>query len=121
MEMGFRAVRAQSPCPAWKTYGISGGGKAYEPAESAAAGDAVGHAAVPAPRAGLFERLRVDHGNDVELLHDAHHRLTPIEAARLARDLEPYQAVLAGGCNACRESAGVRVDPAAFRHAARGR
>ena len=39
----------------------------------------------------LFEQLRVDHGDDVELLHDAHHRLTPIEAARLARDLEPYR------------------------------
>ena len=39
----------------------------------------------------LFERLRADHGPDVELLHDAHHRLVPIEAARLARDLEPYR------------------------------
>ena len=39
----------------------------------------------------LFEQLRVDHGTDIELLHDAHHRLTPIEAARLARDLEPYR------------------------------
>jgi mannonate dehydratase len=37
----------------------------------------------------LFERLRNDHGDDIELLHDVHHRLTPIEAARLARDLEP--------------------------------
>ncbi len=39
----------------------------------------------------LFERLRVDHGHDVELLHDVHHRLTPIEAARLGRSLEPYR------------------------------
>ena len=27
---------------------------------------------------------------DVHLLHDVHHRLTPIEAARLGKDLEPY-------------------------------
>jgi mannonate dehydratase len=27
----------------------------------------------------------------VKLLHDAHHRLTPIEAARLGKDLEPYR------------------------------
>jgi mannonate dehydratase len=39
----------------------------------------------------LFERLRLDHGPDIELLHDVHHRLTPIEAARLGRDLEPYR------------------------------
>ena len=39
----------------------------------------------------LFERLRADHGPEIELLHDVHHRLTPIEAARLARELEPYR------------------------------
>jgi len=32
----------------------------------------------------LFERLRQDHGAQIELLHDVHHRLSPIEAARLA-------------------------------------
>ena len=30
-------------------------------------------------------------GPDVHLLHDVHHRLTPIEAARLGKTLEPYQ------------------------------
>ena len=30
-------------------------------------------------------------GWDVHLLHDVHHRLTPIEAARLGKDLEPYR------------------------------
>jgi mannonate dehydratase len=30
------------------------------------------------------------YGDDVHLLHDAHHRLTPIEAARLGKSLEPY-------------------------------
>ena len=39
----------------------------------------------------LFERLRDTVGWDVHLLHDTHHRLTPIEAARLGRDLEPYR------------------------------
>ncbi len=37
----------------------------------------------------MFERLRVDLGEDVHLLHDVHHRLTPIEAARLGKALEP--------------------------------
>ena len=38
----------------------------------------------------LFERLRASLGEEVELLHDVHERLTPIEAAaRLAKELEP--------------------------------
>jgi mannonate dehydratase len=39
----------------------------------------------------LFQKLRDAVGWEVHLLHDVHHRLTPIEAARLARDLEPYR------------------------------
>ncbi len=39
----------------------------------------------------LFQRLRDAVGWDVHLLHDTHHRLTPIEAARLGKDLEPYR------------------------------
>jgi len=92
IEMGFLAVRAQCAVPGLeKTYGISSG-KAYEPAESTLPLEtswATPHYLRLVPQ--LFERLRVDHGNDVELLHDVHHRLMPIEAARLARDLEPYR------------------------------
>jgi mannonate dehydratase len=39
----------------------------------------------------LFQRLRDAVGWDVHLLHDTHHRLTPIEAARLGKDLEPFR------------------------------
>ena len=38
----------------------------------------------------VFERLRREFGPEVHLLHDVHHRLTPIEAARLGRALEPH-------------------------------
>jgi mannonate dehydratase len=38
----------------------------------------------------LFRRLREKFGPEVHLLHDVHHRLTPIEAARLGKSLEPY-------------------------------
>jgi mannonate dehydratase len=38
----------------------------------------------------LFARLRKEFGEDLPLLHDVHHRLTPIEAARLGKSLEPY-------------------------------
>ena len=39
----------------------------------------------------LFEAARDALGWDVHLLHDVHHRLTPIEAGRLGKDLEPYR------------------------------
>ncbi|MEQ9638140.1 MAG: D-galactonate dehydratase family protein [Devosia marina] len=39
----------------------------------------------------LFEKVRDAVGWDVHLLHDVHHRLTPIEAARLGKDLEPFR------------------------------
>ena len=92
IEQGFIAIRAQCGVPGIKkAYGISTG-RAYEPAESELPAETVWNTpkylqVVPK----LFEQLRADHGPDVELLHDVHHRLTPIEAARLARDLEPYR------------------------------
>ena len=48
----------------------------------------------------LFERLRKDHGPDIELLHDVHHRLTPIEAARLGTLARAVSPVLDGGLDA---------------------
>jgi len=39
----------------------------------------------------LFAALRNHFGREMELLHDIHERLTPIEAIRLARALEEYQ------------------------------
>ena len=92
-EKGFLAIRAQCGVPGVKkAYGISTGTKPYEPAESELPAETVWNTPkylniVPK----LFERLRAAHGPDVELLHDVHHRLTPIEAARLARDLEPFR------------------------------
>jgi len=39
----------------------------------------------------LFDKARESLGWDIHLLHDVHHRLTPIEAGRLGKDLEPYR------------------------------
>src|SRR5699024_10519669 len=38
----------------------------------------------------VFDAVRDHFGFDLPLLHDAHHRLTPNEAAILGRSLEPY-------------------------------
>ncbi|TVY08891.1 enolase C-terminal domain-like protein [Paenibacillus cremeus] len=39
----------------------------------------------------IFEHVRSRFGNELELLHDVHERLAPIEAVRLAKQLEPYR------------------------------
>src|SRR3984957_10733977 len=39
----------------------------------------------------MFAHLRDKLGMEIELFHDAHEQLNPIEAARLAKSLEPYR------------------------------
>jgi mannonate dehydratase len=88
---GYRAVRAQCGVPGMQQiYGVTRG-DAYEPAERRLAPETIWSSerylpAVPA----LFARLRTEFGSNPHLLHDVHHRLTPIEAARLGKSLEPY-------------------------------
>jgi mannonate dehydratase len=92
VERGYKAIRAQASVPGLPhTYGIGKGGDAYEPAERGLLSETVWssehYLLSVAP---LFERLRRELGPTVHLLHDVHHRLTPIEAGRLGRALEPY-------------------------------
>ncbi|WP_156349082.1 MULTISPECIES: D-mannonate dehydratase ManD [unclassified Sphingomonas] len=91
--LGYRAIRAQSGVPGVKgAYGVgSGAGKIYEPAGGALPQETLWSTPAylrHAPK--LFEAIRLAHGDEIELLHDVHHRLTPIEAARLGKALEPY-------------------------------
>jgi mannonate dehydratase len=93
IDMGYKAIRAQSGIPGIKdAYGVGRGKLFYEPADASLPSETVWDTPkymkfVPT----LFERLRDTYGFDHHLLHDAHHRLTPIEAARLGKDLEPYR------------------------------
>ncbi len=90
---GYRAIRLQSGVPGLKsTYGVSKDKMFYEPADASLPTENLWStskymASVPK----LFDAARKRLGEDVHLLHDVHHRLTPIEAARLGKDLEPYR------------------------------
>lgn len=90
--LGYRAVRAQSGIPGLpSTYGVSQNKMFYEPAEKGLPPENTWSTdkylrVVPS----LFEALRVKFGDDLPLLHDSHHRLKPIEAARLGKELEQY-------------------------------
>lgn len=92
LSLGYKAVRAQAGVPGLDTaYGISRGKLFYEPATKGLPEEQIWSTEMYlnfAPK--LFEALRKAHGPDFHLLHDVHHRLTPIEAARLGKEVEPY-------------------------------
>jgi len=84
MEQGYRHIRCQM--------GGYGGKTALSQApEQAQAGAYYDPAAYARSIPRLFEYLRTHLGYQVELLHDIHERLAPIEAIRLAKRLEPYE------------------------------
>jgi mannonate dehydratase len=93
VKLGYRAIRAQCGVPGMPdAYGVGRGALYYEPAEKQKPLETVWNTAryldvVPQ----LFDRLRREFGPDVHLLHDVHHRLTPIEAGRLGKALEPHR------------------------------
>ena len=90
---GYRAIRLQSGVPGLaKTYGVTKDKGPYEPANAALPQEASWSTVKYLPSvAPLFAAAREALGPDIHLLHDVHHRLTPIEAARLCKDLEPYR------------------------------
>ena len=91
--LGYKAIRLQSGVPGLaSTYGVSKDRYFYEPADADLPTENLWSTekylrSVPP----LFAAAREALGWDVHLLHDVHHRLTPIEAGRLGRDLEPYR------------------------------
>jgi mannonate dehydratase len=95
MSQGFRHVRVQVATPGYAGYGAGGG-----PAATAARNDAIGPTnprAIwePAPYVRmvpkLFEHLRSKLGDEVELLHDVHERITLNQAINMCKALEPYR------------------------------
>ncbi len=91
-EVGYKAIRVQSGVPGLSTtYGISKGPGRYEPAERGLPPE---YQWAPEPYLRhvpkLFARVREAFGEELHLLHDCHHRLTPIEAGRLGKELEPF-------------------------------
>ncbi|HLV80774.1 MAG TPA: D-galactonate dehydratase family protein [Chthonomonadaceae bacterium] len=87
MEKGFKVVRCQMG-------GYGGAGHKGEQPPLTPGTPATGiYEATPyllsIPK--LFAHLREQLGMEIELFHDVHEQLHPIEAARLAKDLEPYR------------------------------
>jgi mannonate dehydratase len=89
MEQGFRYVRCQVGIQGMSTYGnrTGGGMAALDPAQTRTWEPSTYVHTVPK----LFDHLRNKLGEDVELLHDAHERVPPIQGVWLAKALEPYR------------------------------
>ncbi|STS93462.1 Starvation sensing protein RspA [Klebsiella grimontii] len=94
-EMGFKAIRVQCGVPGMKTtYGMAKGkGQAYEPATKGQWPEEQLWSTEKyldfTPQ--LFAAVREKFGFNEHLLHDMHHRLTPIEAARFGKSIEDYR------------------------------
>ncbi len=133
LEKGYQAIRVQTAVPGLRAiYGVAAnatteGNKGkrydYEPAQRA-----------PLPveedwdtRAylshvpGVFEAVRNEFGPDIPLLHDGHHRMTPIQAARLGKSLEPYDLFWLEDCTPAENQAALRLVRQHTHDAARDR
>jgi mannonate dehydratase len=95
MEEGFTHIRAQVGVPGGATYGVSpkrakDAGRRYSGRLEEAAEERWNPSAYCRVVPKLFDHLRSTIGEDIELLHDIHERIAPIQAIQLAKDLEPY-------------------------------
>ena len=91
IERGYRYIRCQIAVPGLSTYGSAHPGSVVSPAHLRPAQQPwePGPYCRLVPR--MFEHIRSRLGNEVELLHDVHERVPPIQAIQLARDLEPFK------------------------------
>jgi mannonate dehydratase len=94
MAKGYRHVRVQLAVPGMATYGVRAD-RETPPKTGAVGPTNPGAVWEPAryvreiPR--LFEHLRAKIGDEVELLHDVHERISPSQAVQLCKDLEQYR------------------------------
>jgi len=95
MALGYRLIRVQAAVPGLATYGASRTGPSTgAPGERSGPtrpGDVWDSAPYVRMVPRLFEHLRKTLGEEVELLHDVHERVTLPEAVTLCKALEPYR------------------------------
>jgi mannonate dehydratase len=85
---GFRHIRVQVGVPGMAGYGSGSGDVKVEALHN----DPVFEPAVYIRRAlKLFEECRKQLGEEIELLHDVHERITPTQAVQMAKDCEKFK------------------------------
>ncbi len=96
MAKGYRHIRVQVAIPGMATYGVRSDTARTEPSIPADNGPEdpklvwePGPYLRTLPK--LFEHLRSTLGDEVELLHDVHERISPSQAVNLCKELEKYR------------------------------
>ena len=118
LELGYRSIRVQTSVPGINAvYGVAAQPTSeglrydYEPAQ---------RSPLPAEEdwdtraylrhiPSVFEAVRAEFGPELPLLHDGHHRMTPIQAARLGKDLEPYDLFWLEDCTPAENQEALRL------------
>ncbi|MFG2040099.1 D-mannonate dehydratase ManD [Dactylosporangium sp. NPDC048998] len=107
-ELGYRAIRIQTGVPGLKVvYGIASNGTAE--ADALPVEEDWDTRAYLRHLPAVFEAVRNEFGPELPLLHDAHHRLTPIQAARLGQSLEPYDLFWLEDCTPAENQEALRL------------
>lgn len=125
LDDGYRAVRVQTGVPGLPSvYGVASSANATA---GTAAGTDSRYDFEPARRSDLpvqetwdtraylrhvpavFEAVRSEFGPELPLLHDGHHRMTPIQAAQLGKNLEPYDLFWLEDCTPAENQEALRL------------
>ncbi|MBO3680162.1 D-mannonate dehydratase ManD [Streptomyces sp. NEAU-YJ-81] len=113
LSQGFPAIRIQTGIPGLKSvYGVHTTDTDDKPVPHQGAKPLVEDWDTEAylrhmPR--VFEAVRAEFGPELALLHDAHHRLTPVQAARLGQELEPYRPFWLEDCTPAENQEALRL------------
>lgn len=84
VDAGYRHVRVQMG-------GYGGDGSSLHKPDGALDGNYFDPRKYPREMLTMIDHVRSELGDDIELLHDVHERLNPIDAIAFAKDLEPYR------------------------------
>jgi mannonate dehydratase len=125
LDEGYRAIRVQTGIPGLPSvYGVASSANA---SAGTGAGTDGRYDYEPARRSDLpvqetwdtraylrhvptvFEAVRGEFGPELPLLHDGHHRMTPIQAAQLGKSLEPYDLFWLEDCTPAENQEALRL------------
>ena len=92
MQQGFRNIRIQVGVPGYEGYGSGGrgGAAAVPPVKGLVAGSVFEPLPYIRRALKLFEECRKQLGEEVNLLHDVHERVSPSQAVMFAKEAEKY-------------------------------
>jgi mannonate dehydratase len=121
LEKGYRSIRVQTGVPGLKAiYGIASQAAGTKDSDIRYDHEPARRGAKPTEEdwdtraymrhlPTVFEAVRGEFGPELPLLHDGHHRMTPIQAAKLGKSLEPYDLFWLEDCTPAENQEALRL------------